>query len=51
LNKIQIHPIFDESNRDLPGLEKFQIKYGVEGFEERNNFLQRNIFKFEVDFE
>jgi hypothetical protein len=32
-------------------LEKFKIKYGIEGFEERNNFLQRNFFIFEFDFE
>jgi hypothetical protein len=32
-------------------LKNFQIKYGIEGFEERNNFLDRNFFKFEADFE
>jgi hypothetical protein len=26
-------------------LEKFEIKYGSEGFVERNNFLHRNFFK------
>jgi hypothetical protein len=35
----------------LPLLEKSQIKYGIEGFEERNNFLHRNFFRFELDFE
>jgi hypothetical protein len=37
--------------KDLPGFGKFEIKYGFEGFEERNNFLHRNIFKFKVNFE
>jgi hypothetical protein len=32
-------------------LEKFQIKYGMEGFEERDNFLHRNFFGFELNFE
>jgi hypothetical protein len=32
-------------------LGKIQVKYGFEGFEERNNFLYRNIFRFKVDFE
>jgi hypothetical protein len=32
-------------------LGKIEIKFGFEGFEERKNFLHRNIFKFEVDFE
>jgi hypothetical protein len=35
----------------LPLLEKSQIKYGIEGFEERNNFLHRNFFRFKLDFE
>jgi hypothetical protein len=39
------------SKKDLPKLKKFEIKYGFEGFEERNNFLQWNIFKLEKDFE
>jgi hypothetical protein len=32
-------------------VENFEIKYGFEGFEERNNFLHRNFFRFKVDFE
>jgi hypothetical protein len=32
-------------------LENFEVKYGFEGFDERNKFLHRNFFKFEVDFE
>jgi hypothetical protein len=38
-------------NNGLPVLEQSQIKYGIEGFEERNNFLHRNFFRFEVNFE
>jgi hypothetical protein len=49
LNKIQIHSSYDRSKKDLPGLKKFRIKYGIEGFEERNNFLHRNFFIFKVD--
>jgi hypothetical protein len=33
----------------LPELEKFEIKYGCAGFEEGNNFLHRNFFRFEMD--
>jgi hypothetical protein len=32
-------------------LVKTGIKYGFYVFEERNNFLHRNFFKFEIDFE
>jgi hypothetical protein len=34
----------------LPMLEKIKIKYGIEGLEERNDFLHRNFFRFEVKF-
>jgi hypothetical protein len=37
--------------KDLPELEKFEIKYGFEGFNERNNFIHQNFFIFEVDCE
>jgi hypothetical protein len=47
----QIHSKFHLSKLGLPELKIFEIKYGFEGFEERNNFLYRNFFKFEVDFE
>jgi hypothetical protein len=30
---------------------KIGIKYGFEGFEEMNNFLNRNFFRFIMDFE
>jgi hypothetical protein len=32
-------------------LKKFEIKYGREGFEEGNIFLERKVFRFEMDFE
>jgi hypothetical protein len=31
--------------------QKIEIKYDFEGFEERNNFLHRDFFRFELDFE
>jgi hypothetical protein len=37
--------------KDFPELEKFEIKYGCEGLEERNNFLHRNFSRFEMNFE
>jgi hypothetical protein len=40
-----------QSKQDLPELEKFEIKYSFEGFDERNNFTYRNFRRFEVDFE
>jgi hypothetical protein len=39
------------SKTGLTGLRKFQIKYGCEVFETRSNFLHRNFFRFQVDFE
>jgi hypothetical protein len=36
---------------NLPELEKFEIKYGFKGFEERNNVLHSNFFRFEMYFE
>jgi hypothetical protein len=42
---------FDRSEKDLPVLKNFEIKYGHEGFEGGNNFLQRTVFRFELDFE
>jgi hypothetical protein len=30
---------------------KFKIKYGFEGFDERNNFAYRNFLGFKMDFE
>jgi hypothetical protein len=34
----------------FPLLENFKIKYGCEGFEERNNFLYRNFSILKMDF-
>jgi hypothetical protein len=44
LELIQLKMSFQCSN-------KFQIKYGCEGFQQRNNFLHRNFFIFKMDFE
>jgi hypothetical protein len=44
LELIQLKMTFQCSN-------KFQIKYGCEGFQQRNNFLHRNFFIFKMDFE
>jgi hypothetical protein len=41
-NSIQIISNFDQTKKDLPKLKIFEIKYGHEGFEERNNFLYRS---------
>jgi hypothetical protein len=49
-NYLQILSKFDHSKKDLPGPKFLKIKYGCEGLEERNNFLYRNIFRFEMDF-
>jgi hypothetical protein len=48
---IQKYSNLIHSKSDLIRLIFFEIKYGSEDFTERNNFLHRNIFKFEVDFE
>jgi hypothetical protein len=50
-NLIQTHSNFTRSKQDLPELDKFEIKYGFEGFVERKNFPYRNFFIFEMDFE
>jgi hypothetical protein len=47
----QIHSKFDRFKLGLSELKHFEIKYGYEGFGERNNFLYINFFKFEVEFE
>jgi hypothetical protein len=49
-NHIQIRLNFDGSKKDPPELEKFEIKYCFEGFDEKNNFLHRNLSRFEMDF-
>jgi hypothetical protein len=45
--RIQILSNFDRFKKGLAGLEKFEIKYRCGGFEDRNNFLYRNLFRFE----
>jgi hypothetical protein len=35
----------------LPKLKQFQIKYGFEGYEIRNNFSYRKVSKFRMEFE
>jgi hypothetical protein len=39
------------SKKGLPELKKFKIKYGFDGFAERNNFLYMNFFRLEMGFE
>jgi hypothetical protein len=51
LNLNQTLPNFILSKQNLFGIENFEIKYGCEGFEERNNLLHRNFFRFKMDFE
>jgi hypothetical protein len=48
LNLTQTRPNFILSKQDLPAIKIFKIKYGCEGLEERNNFLRRNFFRFEM---
>jgi hypothetical protein len=50
-NSIQIFSNFDRSEQHFPVLKKIEIKYGFECLEETNNFLHRNVFRFEMDFE
>jgi hypothetical protein len=50
-NRLKLYSNFDCFKKDIPEIQKFEIKYGCEGFEERNNFLHRNFFRFEIDFE
>jgi hypothetical protein len=47
----QIPSKLDQSKKDIPMLRKFEIKYSFEGFKEMNKFLNRNFFRFRVDFE
>jgi hypothetical protein len=37
-----------ELKYEFPVFENFQIKYGIEGFDERDNFTYRNFFRFKV---
>jgi hypothetical protein len=40
-----------QSKNDFTELEKFEMKYGHEWFEEWNKFLNRNFFRFKMKFE
>jgi hypothetical protein len=42
---------FDSIQKGLFKLENFELKYGDEGFKDKNNFLHRNFFRFEIYFE
>jgi hypothetical protein len=50
LNYIQIRSNFDYSKNYLSVLEKFEIKYGCELFEERDHFFHWNFSRFAMDF-
>jgi hypothetical protein len=50
LNSNQTRSNFILSKLDIQKLEKFEIKYCFEGFDHRNNFLHRNLSRFEMDF-
>jgi hypothetical protein len=41
----------DLIQKDLPKLKNFEVKYGGEGFGERNSFLHRKVFRFKMNFE
>jgi hypothetical protein len=45
------HSNFDCLKNDLPELEKIELKYDFEGFEEGNNFLHRHVFRFVMETE
>jgi hypothetical protein len=49
-NHIPILSNFDSSKKDPPELEKSEIKYFCEGLKEENNFIHRNVFRFETYF-
>jgi hypothetical protein len=42
----QINSKLFRSKQDIPELKIFELKYGCEGLEERNNFLHRNFYRF-----
>jgi hypothetical protein len=50
-NPIQTHSNLIPFKNDLPEITTFEIKYGCEGFDPRNNFTYRNFLSFEMDFE
>jgi hypothetical protein len=42
---------FDQSRRNLPELQEFEIKYSSKDLEKINKFVHRNFFRFGRDFE
>jgi hypothetical protein len=50
-NQIQTRSNLICSKWHLPELENFEIIYGYEGFDVRNNFPYRNFLRFEMDLE
>jgi hypothetical protein len=48
---VQIPSTFDHSKKDLSTLEIFEIKYGHEVFEQGNNFLHTEFFRFNMDLQ
>jgi hypothetical protein len=50
LNSNQTRLNFILSKLDLQKVENFELKYCFEGFDGRNNFLHRNLSRFEMDF-
>jgi hypothetical protein len=51
VQKCLIFSNFGRPKNDFLELQKFEIKYGFEDLEERNNFLHRNSFIFRRDAE
>jgi hypothetical protein len=47
----QFRSNFIRFEHDLPELKKFEIKYGFERFNERNNFPCRKFLRLKLDFE
>jgi hypothetical protein len=50
-NQFKIVQTLTDPKRAFLSSNFFEIKYGFEGFDERNNFLHRNFFRFKMDFE
>jgi hypothetical protein len=51
LNTIQTRSNFIQFKKDILEFENFEIKYGRKGFDEGNNFSDRNFSRFEREFE
>jgi hypothetical protein len=50
-NQVQFFSNFDRSKNGLLELQKFEIKYDCEGFEEMKNFIRMNFFILKIYFE